>query len=98
MLSRIGILFLILLQLFVFTSLSNLTSFTHLTNLHSLNISKNYLTDISALIPLIHLRDLDVSDNQLTDISKLCMGFEGLGRLNCSGNKVVVVDLFGLYE
>lgn len=68
-------------------SLEQCPSLSHMTGLHALEMSGNYLTDISPLSELSRLVELSIYDNDIEDISPLA-GLTELTRLNVDGNKI----------
>lgn len=74
--------------------LSNLTSWSHLSNLQYLNISGNDLESLDGLSGLIHLREVNASNNDIRDISGV-FELNGLLSLKLSNNSLTMVDFAG---
>ncbi|KAJ5568041.1 hypothetical protein N7450_010527 [Penicillium hetheringtonii] len=74
--------------------LSNLTPWSHLTNLQYLDISGNDIETLDGFSSLIHLRELKANDNQIRNIDGI-MGLNGLLSLKLSNNSVAAVDFEG---
>jgi uncharacterized repeat protein (TIGR02543 family) len=73
--------------------ISNLAGLQHLTNLLSLNLYFNDVTDITPLARLLNLQELDLSYNKIKNITPL-RRLVGLQKLSLRGTKVK--DLFDL--
>lgn len=74
--------------------LSNLTPWSHLTNLQYLDISGNDIETLDGFSTLIHLRELKANDNQIRNIDGI-MDLNGLLSLKLSNNSVTSVDFEG---
>jgi hypothetical protein len=74
--------------------LSNLTSWSHLTNLQYLDISGNDIETLDGFSSLIHLRELKANDNQIRNIDGI-MDLNGLLSLKLSNNSITSVDFEG---
>ncbi|KAL7749214.1 Protein nud1 [Sorochytrium milnesiophthora] len=72
--------------------LSNLTSFSHLTNLQYLNISDNAIDDLMGLSGCIHLRELVADNNGIASLSAL-PSIRGLLKLSLRHNVIMHFDL-----
>jgi hypothetical protein len=68
---------------------SNIASLAGLTNLQSLNLSHNRISDITPLASLENLRFLDLRDNQISDISHLA-NLDNLSSLHLNNNPITV--------
>lgn len=64
-----------------------LTGLEYATNLQSLSLLSNLITDISALSGLVNLRTLNLEGNRITDISALS-GLTNLEELNLKQNRI----------
>ncbi|KAJ5097994.1 hypothetical protein N7532_004995 [Penicillium argentinense] len=74
--------------------LSNLTPWSHLTNLQYLDISGNDIETLDGFSSLIHLRELKANDNQIRNIDGI-LDLNGLLSLKLSNNSVTTVDFEG---
>ena len=74
--------------------LSNLTPWSHLSNLQYLDISGNDIETLDGFSSLIHLRELKANDNQIRNIDGI-LELNGLLSLNLSNNSVTAVDFEG---
>ncbi|PKY03363.1 hypothetical protein P168DRAFT_238753 [Aspergillus campestris IBT 28561] len=74
--------------------LSNLTSWSHLSNLQYLDVSGNDLESLDGLSGLIHLREVNASNNDIRDISG-AFELNGLLSLKLSNNSLTMVDFAG---
>ena len=74
--------------------LSNLTPWSHLTNLQYLDISGNDIETLDGFSSLIHLRELKANDNQIRNIDGI-MELNGLLSLKLSNNSMTAVDFEG---
>lgn len=74
--------------------LSNLTPWSHLTNLQYLDISGNDIETLDGFSSLIHLRELKANDNQIRNIDGI-LDMNGLLSLKLSNNSVTTVDFEG---
>lgn len=74
--------------------LSNLTPWSHLTNLQYLDISGNDIETLDGFSSLIHLRELKAHDNQIRNIDGI-LDLNGLLSLKLSNNSVTAVDFDG---
>ncbi|KAJ5371349.1 uncharacterized protein N7496_007441 [Penicillium cataractarum] len=74
--------------------LSNLTPWSHLTNLQYLDISGNEIETLDGFSSLIHLRELKANDNQIRNIDGI-LELNGLLSLKLSNNSMTTVDFEG---
>lgn len=74
--------------------LSNLTPWSHLTNLQYLDISGNDIETLDGFSSLIHLRELKANGNQIRNIDGI-FDLNGLLSLKLSNNSVTAVDFEG---
>ncbi|KAJ5690731.1 hypothetical protein N7462_005123 [Penicillium macrosclerotiorum] len=74
--------------------LSNLTSWSHLTNLQYLDISGNDIESLDGFSSLIHLRELKANDNQIRNIDGV-LDLNGLLSLKLSNNSLTAIDFEG---
>ncbi|KAJ5584923.1 uncharacterized protein N7459_004723 [Penicillium hispanicum] len=74
--------------------LSNLTPWSHLTNLQYLDISGNDIETLDGFSGLIHLRELKANDNQIRNIDGV-LDLNGLLSMKLSNNSVTAVDFEG---
>ncbi|KAJ5083448.1 hypothetical protein N7456_012875 [Penicillium angulare] len=74
--------------------LSNLTPWSHLTNLQYLDISGNDIESLDGFSGLIHLRELKANDNQIRNIDGI-LDLNGLLSLKLSNNSLAMVDFEG---
>lgn len=74
--------------------LSNLTPWSHLTNLQYLDISGNDIETLDGFSSLIHLRELKANDNHIHNIDGI-LDLNGLLSLKLSNNSVSSVDFEG---
>ncbi|KAJ5674530.1 uncharacterized protein N7477_004464 [Penicillium maclennaniae] len=74
--------------------LSNLTPWSHLTNLQYLDISGNDIETLDGFSSLIHLRELKANDNHIRNIDGI-MDLNGLLSLKLSNNSLTSVDFEG---
>jgi Leucine-rich repeat (LRR) protein len=72
----------------------NLTGLEHCTNLTSLYLRHNPISDISPLASLTNLTSLDLWDNQISDISPLA-NLTSLTLLNLRGNQISDISQLG---
>jgi protein NUD1 len=75
-------------------SLSDLTSWNHLSNLQYVDVSNNDLTSLDSFENLIHLRTLRADCNKIRSIRGV-MHLDGLLSLRLRGNLVETVDFAG---
>ncbi|KAI9679494.1 MAG: hypothetical protein M1817_005516 [Caeruleum heppii] len=75
-------------------SLSNLTSWHHLSNLQYLDISGNGIDSLKGLSSLVHLRALTADDNEISSLNDL-FDMDGLISLRVRGNRLRVLDFAG---
>ncbi|KAF9921458.1 hypothetical protein FBU30_008483 [Linnemannia zychae] len=71
--------------------LSDLTNFSHLSNLQYLDISHNDIEDLTGLSSLVHLRELIAEGNKIKSVSAL-QQMDGLIRLDVSHNALTSLD------
>ncbi|KAJ5159538.1 uncharacterized protein N7482_006542 [Penicillium canariense] len=71
--------------------LSNLTPWSHLTNLQYLDISGNEIETLDGFSGLIHLRELKANDNRIRNIDGI-LELNGLLSLKLSNNSMTAVD------
>ncbi|KIM43242.1 hypothetical protein M413DRAFT_69231 [Hebeloma cylindrosporum] len=71
--------------------LTGITSYSHLLNLESLDISHNEVESLRQLECLRHLRELKADANKLTTIDGL-QRMDGLVKLSLQGNQIRAVD------
>lgn len=74
--------------------LSNLTPWSHLTNLQYLDISGNEIETLDGFSSLIHLRELKANDNQIRNIDGI-LELNGLLSLKLGNNSMTAVDFEG---
>ncbi|KAI1997828.1 Protein nud1 [Ophidiomyces ophidiicola] len=74
--------------------LSNLTAWSHLSNLQYLDVSHNHLENLDGLSGLIHLRSLNVNNNRLRCIKGI-LGLDGLLTLKARNNLLTSLDFKG---
>lgn len=74
--------------------LSNLTPWSHLTNLQYLDVSGNDIESLDGFSGLIHLRELKANDNRIRSIEGI-LDLNGLLSLKLSNNSLTEVDFEG---
>jgi hypothetical protein len=74
--------------------LSNLTAWSHLSNLQYLDISGNELGTLDVFSGLVHLRELRANNNKLRNIDGI-LDLDGLLSLKVRGNSLTSVDFKG---
>ena len=75
------------------SGINNLTGLEHATQLTSLNLRSNAISDISPLAGLTQLTTLDLTRNEITDISPLA-GLTQLMELKIGYNQISDISLF----
>ena len=70
-----------------FSNITNMMGLEHATNLSTLSLGSNQISDISAVVGLINLNTLRLHNNQIVDISAIS-GLTNLGWLNMGGNQI----------
>ncbi len=65
----------------------SLEGLQHLTNLETLDLSKNAVQELSPLSGLLRLQKLDLSENRITEVTPLS-GAVALDRLTLPGNRI----------
>jgi Leucine-rich repeat (LRR) protein len=76
------------------SDISYLSSFTNLTNLTKLNLSRNKIVDLSPLATLTNLTHLNLSDNDIADSLKFISHLKNLKTLRASYSGIS--DIFPL--
>ncbi|KAF8630823.1 hypothetical protein AX17_005182 [Amanita inopinata Kibby_2008] len=74
-----------------FNCLTGLTSYSHLTNLENLDISRNEVESLRQLACLRHLHELKADGNRITSLEGL-ERMDGLVKLSLQGNSITAVD------
>ena len=74
--------------------LSNLTAWTHLSNLQYVDVSGNELESLDGFSGLVHLRSLKANGNRIRSISGV-LRLDGLLSLELRGNELESVDFRG---
>lgn len=71
-----------------------MTSFNHLLNLETLDVSRNDLDSLRQLECLRHLRELRADGNKIASLEGL-EKMDGLVKLSLQGNRISEVSLSG---